>query len=78
MLTKFINLFDKKQESWKDAFMTGISDKKLITALGGQSQLARLIGVHRCTVYQWTKRGIPRPWRLYFEKSYPKLFTEKT
>ena len=58
--------------------MTGISDKKLISELGGQSKLAKLIGVHRCTVYQWTKRGIPRPWKLYFQRSYPALFKDKT
>lgn len=58
--------------------MSVISDKKLIAELGGQSQLARLIGVHRCTVYQWTKRGIPRPWKLYFQSLYPALFKDKT
>ena len=50
------------------------TDKQLIAALGGQSQLARLIGVHRCTVYQWTIRGIPKAWRLYLQKAYPELF----
>lgn len=58
--------------------MSVISDKKLIAELGRQSQLARLIGVHRCTVYQWTKRGIPRPWKLYLQSLYPALFKDKT
>jgi len=51
-------------------------EKQLIAALGGQSQLARLLGVHRCTIYQWTKRGIPKAWRLYLQKAYPELFKD--
>lgn len=51
--------------------------QKIITALGGQSQLARTLGLHRCTVYQWTKRGIPKPWRLYLAKTYPELFKKQ-
>ncbi|NBV75806.1 MAG: hypothetical protein EBR59_07585 [Methylococcaceae bacterium] len=52
--------------------------QKIIAALGGQSQLARLLGLHRCTVYQWSKRGIPKPWRLYLEKTYPELFRNQS
>lgn len=48
--------------------------QKIIAALGGQSELARTLGLHRCTVYQWSKRGIPKPWRLYLQKIYPELF----
>lgn len=58
--------------------MSIIFDKEIIAKLGGQSQLARLIGVHRCTVYQWTKRGIPRPWKLYLQRLHPALFKDKT
>jgi hypothetical protein len=53
--------------------MSIIFDKEIIAKLGGQSQL-----VHRCTVYQWTKRGIPRPWKLYLQRLHPALFKDKT
>ena len=46
----------------------------LIDALGGTGQVAALCSVRAPSISQWRKRGIPRPWALFFLAKYPEKF----
>jgi hypothetical protein len=37
---------------------------EILDALGGDMAVSVRLGVHRCTVTQWHKRGIPSDWAL--------------
>lgn len=49
---------------------------KIIDALGGTAEVARLCELRMPTVSCWRKNGIPRPWLLYFTLLRPELFQE--
>lgn len=49
---------------------------KIIDALGGTAEVARLCELRMPTVSCWRKNGIPRPWLLYFTLLRPELFAQ--
>jgi len=37
--------------------------KAVIKKFGGQTKLAKLLGTDRRVIWNWTQRGIPKPWK---------------
>lgn len=50
---------------------------KVIDALGGTAEVARMCELRMPTVSSWRKYGIPRPWYMYFTLLRPDLFPEE-
>ena len=48
----------------------------IINRLGGQTALARKLGLRQPSIHEWTKRGIPRGWRKYLELAHPEAFRD--
>ncbi|OWQ56425.1 hypothetical protein CEE60_02825 [Stenotrophomonas maltophilia] len=46
----------------------------LIDSLGGTKRVAALCSVRAPSISQWRRRGIPRPWALFFHAKYPERF----
>ncbi len=46
----------------------------LIDALGGTGKVAQTCKVSEPSVSQWRKRGIPRPWLMFFKAAFPEQF----
>ncbi|MFK3845765.1 hypothetical protein [Stenotrophomonas sp. NPDC078853] len=46
----------------------------LIDSLGGTKRVAALCSVRAPSISQWRRRGIPRPWALFFLAKYPERF----
>lgn len=46
----------------------------LIDALGGTGKVAQTCRVSEPSVSQWRKRGIPRPWLMFFKAAFPQQF----
>jgi hypothetical protein len=58
--------------------VSAISDPEqasmLIDSLGGTKRVAALCSVRAPSISQWRRRGIPRPWALFFHAKYPDRF----
>jgi DNA invertase Pin-like site-specific DNA recombinase len=48
----------------------------IINKVGSQSELARLLGVKRGTVWLWKRDGIPKSRLWQLQALHPKLFKE--
>ena len=49
---------------------------RLIDALGGTCEVARLCDIKPPSVTGWKTYGIPKPWIKYFEQIRPDLFAD--
>jgi len=60
----------------KPAMLTfpSMSDTKIIDYIGTTGEVAALCGVHKSTVSQWRKRGIPEGWRRWLKQIKPRAF----
>lgn len=58
--------------------VSAISDpvqaSQLIDSLGGTKRVAALCSVRAPSISQWRRRGIPRPWALFFQAKFPDKF----
>jgi hypothetical protein len=43
----------------------GMTDSQRIDQLGGTGAVAALCGLHKSSISQWRKRGIPKGWKRY-------------
>ena len=54
-----------------------MDSSKIIDALGGTAEVARLCRVRMPSVSEWRKTGIPDARRMYLEAIRPDVFDEK-
>lgn len=56
--------------------LRGMEDSKIIDYLGGTNKVAALCSLHKSSISQWRKRGIPGAWRMYLQKIRPSAFRQ--